>query len=279
MLPCSPSNDMRRKMKKVVGLIAVLFTVVVPVQANGADQKALVIVDSYFDSKVKAPNVSCITITNQVCTDVVTITSPLVENVINHGNAMAEVAKKQNASLPIILLRSVVPSAKSVSDVNAGNFIDALNWVDANSSKIGAVSFSRYFNGTKDCSPATTNTAAYGGVTVADQTIRQLIIKLKTKGIPVFASTGNTFAAKVDYPACITDTVSVGTGSLNLAGSIVSVNAFDSNTDYFGSASVYSYKTPVFGLIPQTTSSATVAVAAQWLTKGNLSTKVVEVTP
>ena len=266
-------------MKKVVGLIAVLFTVVVPVQANGADQKALVIVDSYFDSKVKAPNVSCITITNQVCTDVVTITSPLVENVINHGNAMAEVAKKQNASLPIILLRSVVPSAKSVSDVNAGNFIDALNWVDANSSKIGAVSFSRYFNGTKDCSPATTNTAAYGGVTVADQTIRQLIIKLKTKGIPVFASTGNTFAAKVDYPACITDTVSVGTGSLNLAGSIVSVNAFDSNTDYFGSASVYSYKTPVFGLIPQTTSSATVAVAAQWLTKGNLSTKVVEVTP
>ena len=266
-------------MKKIVALIAVLFAVVVPVQAQGADQKALVIIDSYFDSKVNAPNISCVTVTNQKCTDVVTTTSPLISNVINHGNAMAEVAKEQSSSLSIVLLRSAVPSAKSVADVNAGNFIDALIWVDANSSKIGAVSFSRYFNGTKNCSPATTNTAEYGGVSGADQKIRQLIVKLKTKGIPVFASTGNNPGTKIDYPACITETNSVGTGSVNSNGVIVSVNAFDNNTDYFGSSSVSNYKSVVFGSIPQTTSSATVAVAAQWLTKGALTDKVVDVNP
>jgi hypothetical protein len=82
---------------------------------------------------------------------------------------------------------------------------------------------------------------------------------------------------KIDYPACITDTVSVSTGGRNSQGTIVSVNAFDSNTDYFGSSDFSNYESSIFGLIPQTTSSSTVAVAAQWLTIGSLSDKVVPV--
>jgi hypothetical protein len=102
---------------------------------------------------------------------------------------MVEVAKKQNPNLSMILLSSAAVSAKSVSGVNAGNLIDALRWVEANSSTIGAVSLSRYMNGRKECSPASINTAPHGGVAKADQIIRTLIANLNSKGIPVFVST------------------------------------------------------------------------------------------
>jgi hypothetical protein len=60
---------------------------------------------------------------------------------------------------------------------------------------------------------------------------------------------------------------------------LVSANALDQDTDYVASSNLYSYTSSVFGLIPQTTSSATAAVAAQWLKTGSLSNKVVQVTP
>jgi hypothetical protein len=267
-------------MKKIaVGIISAMLSVLALVPSEAATEKSLVIIDSYFDSRVYNENVSCITITNTKCTDVARVTTNMPSAEVNHGNAMAEVAKKQHPSLSVILLLSTTPSAKTVNPVNPGNFIDALNWVNANSSKVGAVSLSRYFNGNKVCSPATTNTAAYGGVKGADATIRSLIATLKSKGIPVFVSTGNKPGTKIDYPACITDTVSVSTGELNSSGVLVSVNALDQNTDYVASSNLYSYTSSVFGLIPQTTSSATAAVAAQWLKAGSLSNKVVQVTP
>lgn len=266
-------------MKKIVfGIIAVLgIAYIQPAQAQSP--KSLVIIDSYFDSKVNAPNVKCITLQNTACTDVVIATNPSASHEFNHGNAMAEVAKRQSSSLSIILLRSTTTSKNSVAGLNAGNFIDALKWVNNNSSTVGAVSLSRYFNGTRTCSPASTNTATYGGVSGADKTIRALISTLKTKGISVFVSTGNKRGSTIDYPACITDTVSVTTGSLDSSGILQSGNAMDANTDYAGDNNIYSFTSPVFGLIPNTTSSSTVAVASQYLILGSLPSKVVSINP
>jgi hypothetical protein len=267
-------------MKKIVfGIIAVLgIAYIQPAQAQSP--KSLVIIDSYFDSKVNAPNIKCITLQNVVCTDVVVGVNSSISHEFNHGNAMAEVAKRQSSSLSIILLLSTTPNKNSVSGVNAGNFIDALNWVNNNSSTIGAVSVSRFFgNPNGRCAPSSINTAAHGGISKADLKIRQLITTLKAKGILVFASTGNKRGSKVDYPACIADTVSVTTGSLDSRGTLQSANAMDANTDYAGDASVYSFTSPVFGLIPNTTSSSTVAVASQYMLSGLSLTKVVRVTP
>lgn len=267
-------------MKKiVVGIIVAMFSATMLVPSQASNQKSLVIIDSYFDSKVYSSNVTCVTLQNQPCTDVLKVTSPSLSSEFNHGNAMAEVAKKQNPSMSIILLRSAAVNKTSVAAVNAGNFIDALNWVNSNKSRVGAVSVSRFFNGNKECSPSSTNTATFGGVAKADAIIRSLIASLKQDGIPVFVSTGNKQGTKIDYPACILDTVSVSTGSRNSSGNIVSVNALDANTDYVASSSVSVYTSKLLGLIPQTTSSATVAVAAQWLTTGSLNDKVVSVTP
>lgn len=255
-------------MKKIVALVAVLFLAAVPVQSH-ADSKALVIIDSYFDSRVINGNVSCILVNGTPCTDSVTKIPTSLSDNINHGDAMVEVAKKQSPSIKIIAIRAgVTPS----SDVNAGNFIDALKWVKANASQVSAVSFSRYFNGTASCSPASVNTAAYGGVTVADATIKQLLADLSLAGVRVFASTGNAPKTKVDYPACILSTYSVTSPG----------NVSDTNTDYSADLvrlplSGNNYVSPVFKLIPQTTSSATAAVAAQWVSLGNLTTKVVKV--
>jgi hypothetical protein len=261
-------------MKKIVALVAVLFSVVVPVQSQAADSKALVIIDSYFDSRVTGAEVVCRQ--NLDCSVTSLPVSTSLSSPINHGVGMVEVAKRQSASIKIIALRSATATKKSANELNAGDFIEALTWVNNNSSRVGAVSVSRYFNGTKPCSPSSTGTAPYGGVALADAKIKSLISSLKAKGIPVFASTGNTFGKAVDYPACILETNSVSTGDYNKSNVLVSANAFDSNTDFFATSTVYNYSSSVFGLLPQTTSSATAAVAAQYVA-GNQLTKIVQV--
>lgn len=279
MLPCHQIDDIvrmkRNKMKKIVALAAVLFSVVMPVQAQ-AEQKSLVIIDSYFDSRAVGATIICAPTLN--CSTTAKPSTSISDNT-NHGDAMVEVAKKQGVS-NIIALRS---ASTPTSDVNAGNFIEALTWVNNNSSSIGAVSFSRFFNGTKTCSPSSTNTLNYGGVAGADAKIKSLIAELKNKGIPVFASTGNKGqTAPVDYPACILDTASVTANNYTQATS-------DVNTDYQGSlpSGVSNYIGTIIWnpltkigatAIPQTTSSATVAVASTYVIKG-LTTKVVSVLP
>jgi hypothetical protein len=263
----------RNKMKKIIALAAVLFSVVVPIQANGAETKSLVIIDSYFDSKVTDKNVSCIVVsTNSSCTDVVTITSPLVGNVINHGNAMVEVAKRQNANLKIIALRSAPASAKSVADVTPAMFIDALKWVDNNSNNVGAVSFSRYFNhATKPCMPTTS--APYTPE-LADAAIKSLISSLNSKGIQIFAATGNTFGStKIDYPACLSSVNAVTAPGL-ADNSAVKYSADLIRLPLLGD----NYLSSVFKAIPLTTSSATASVAAQYVSLGSIIGKPVKVT-
>lgn len=235
-----------------------------------ADTKSLAIIDSYFDSRVSVSQSVC-TATTGCNTYLKTIPSSLVSPV-NHGDAMVEVAKRQNPGVQIIAIRAANASVTSVNDMNAGDFIQALQWVNNNPGNIGAVSVSRYFNGNTPCTPNSTNTATFGGWQNADNLIRQLIISIKSKGIQIFASAGNTKNAPVDYPACITDTNSVSVGDLNKSNQIVSLFAFDANTDYFVSGSLYNYKSTVFGSIPNTTSSATVATAVKYLS-GTLDKK------
>lgn len=261
-------------MKKIVALLAVLFSVVVPVQSQAADSKALVIIDSYFDSRAIDSNVTClIVLTKAPCTDDVKKFSKSLSDNTNHGNAMIAVAQKQNPGLKIIALRS---ASSPSSDVNAGNFIDALTWVNNNSSLVSAISFSRYFNGTNVCTPASVNTAQHGGVVGANQKIVALVSQLKAKGIYVFASTGNKMGKPVDYPACLPEIYSVGVGSLNSSGNLVSVYQFDQSTDYYASADVFSYSTTKLGLVANTTSAGTVAVASLYASGVPLS-KVVSV--
>lgn len=253
-------------MKKVLAAFVLLFSIVTPIQSQATETKSLVIIDSYFDSRVASSNVLCVVVvTKAPCTDVVKKFPSSLSDNLNHGNAMVEVAKKQNTSLKIIALRS---SPSPQSDVTPATFIDALRWVDINSAKVSAVSFSRFFNNpSKPCMPSAS--APYTPDT-ADKEIKRLISVLKSKGIPVFASTGNAPKKTVDYPACIADTNSVTSPG----------NISDINTDFsvdLQRTNGANFISNVFGLIPLTTSSATAAVAAQWVSLSNLPTGLVEI--
>jgi hypothetical protein len=174
--------------------------------------------------------------------------------------AMVEVARRNNPEVPLVLLRSATVSNKgAVGILNGNDFLAALKWVDANSSNVSAVSFSYGLSGnmTKpgECKLSPTGLV---NIKIVDPAIRSTVANLKNKGIPVFVSTGNDSNRKpVAYPACITDTVSVST---------FPVGNHDANTDYFGvlPTGKFNYGSVLFGLIPQTTSSANVAVATQW---------------
>lgn len=263
-------------MKKIVALVAVLFSVVMPVQSQATETKSLVIIDSYFDSRVVSGNVTCITPQGKACLYAAKLPLPTsLSHNTNHGNAMVEVAKNQNPSISIIAISAAGP----VTDVNAGHFIESLRWVEKNFNKVSAVSVSRFFNGSATCTPSSINTAQYGGVLGADQQIKSLILSLKKKEVPVFASTGNKAGTKIDYPACIIDTNSVSVGAMNKSGVLISSYALDTNTDYLATSDVYNYKSPVLGFIANTTSAGTVAVAATFVTTHQLTGKVINVKP
>ena len=244
-------------MKKIVALVAVLFSVVLPVQSQAAEFKALVIIDSYFQSNVAA---NPITSNGSACKQVAPVKNATPSSPYNHGTAMYAVAKLQNPALNII----PICGANATTEMTPAMFINTLTWVNNNSSNVGAVSFSRFFNhATKPCMP--TASAPYTPET-GNAEIKRLIAALNAKGIQVFASTGNTVGKAVNYPACLTETKSVV--HANELGQ--PLGQYDVNTKYFvklsDDGSKWSYSTPQFGLVAHSSSSATAAVSAMWIT-------------
>jgi hypothetical protein len=245
--------------------------VVTPTPTPAVNTKPIVIIDSYFDTRVANTTIVCIATDKCVNTPK---PSKRVSDPVNHGMAMVEVARRNNPDVPLILVRSATVSNKgAVGILNGNNFLAALKWVDTNSSNVSAVSFSYGLSGnmTKrgDCKLSPTGLV---NVKIVDPAIRSTVTSLKNKGIPVFVSTGNNSNRKpVAYPACITDTVSVST---------FPVGNHDANTDYFGvlPTGKFNYGSVLFGLIPQTTSSANVAVATQWQKGLTVTDKIVKVT-
>ena len=254
-------------MKKIFIALSVLFSVLT-VPANAVQGGAVVIIDSYFDARVSNATIVCIA-TDKCANSAKPSTK--VSDAVNHGTAMAEVARRNNPNVPLVLLRSAnVDKKGAVGILNGNDFLAALKWVDANSSTVSAVSFSYNLSGNMS-KPGDCKLSPTGLVDIykTDPAIRATIVNLKTKGIPVFVSTGNDSNKKpVNYPACITDTVSVST---------FPVGNYDANTDYFGvlPEGKWNYQSASFGSIPQTTSSATVAVATQWQKGLTVTDKVV----
>lgn len=253
-------------MKKIVLLVIAIFAALLPTTQAQANNKALAIIDSYFDSRAFVGNTTCVTLSNAVCADDIKVIPAQPSHEVNHGNSMALVARKQSPNINIILVRSgtVVINKRDAnkSYVNAMT-VDQLNqallFVKNNASKFAAVSLSRGSADTGKC--ATTNRTT-------DASIKSLISQLKSMNIPVFISTGNKPNNPIEYPACISDSMSVAAG---IGGTVYNSN-YNSTVDYIGSTpvNVFSYNLGTF-LVPQTTSSATAAVASHYVNGTSLS--------
>ncbi len=240
-------------------------------EVERSKEKALVIVDAYFDSSKISGEVIDVCIARVGC-DLVPSPTAGTSSAFNHGTAMAYLARKANPDVKLYLVRaaSSVKNARTgkvwLKRVSGNDFLNALKFVQSKKDEVGAVSFSYSMNGNMQ-KAGECRLSTYGGVNVSvvDPQIRSTVSELKSAGITVFAATGNNFNRRpVSYPACIPDVASVASG---FGDRILSSSNHDANTDYVGALPerVLTYTSTVFGSIGHATSSATVSVAAMWL--------------
>jgi hypothetical protein len=265
------------KLRKTTALLFAALLAFVPLSAQATteseeqvQEKALVIIDSYFDSSKISGDVVNVCVATNGCnltpTPVSGVSSPY-----NHGTAMAELARKANPNVKLYLVRAADsiqnPRTKlvTISIINGNNLLNALKFVELNKEEVSAVSFSYNLSGNMKFGECKLSTIGGVNVRIVDPQIRSSIGSLKGIGIPFFAATGNDGNKKpVAYPACITETNSVAAGA---GSAMIPSSNSDVNTDFVGAlpANSFTYTSSIFGLLPQSTSAATVSVAAKWI--------------
>lgn len=267
MLSCHQIDDIvktkRNKMKKIVALVAVLFSVVVPVQSQAAVGERIVIIDSYFDKSKVTGSVEFVCLATDKCVNTPTPKPGAGTDAVNHGTVMANMARQQNPTATLVLIQTEEIKNGSVNSVGltGQDFLNALTWVSSNKANISAVSFSYNLTGNataaKPCA-----LSSNGGIAVkaVDDKIKASVLSLKSAGVPVLAAAGNDKNKPLQYPACLADVVSVG--STYLSGyHQTNVKIVATLTGASGSLKSVS---PWFGSVDFTTSAATAAVAANW---------------
>jgi hypothetical protein len=249
-----------------------------PTTAPAATGKALVIVDSYFDSSKISGNVIDVCLARVGCE---LTPNPIsgVSSAFHHGTAMAELARKANPDATLYLVRAASAFSNprtgvvTMQVINGNDFLNALRFAKSKQDEVGAVSFSYSLNGNMprigDCRLSTVGMV---NVAITDPAIRAQVAELKDLGIPVFAATGNDGNRKpVSYPACIPDVMSVASG---IGDNFLSTSNHDATTDYVGAlpANIFNFTSATYRTIPLATSSATASVAALWVA-GKVSDK------
>ena len=252
-------------MKKIVALVAVLFSVVVPVQSQAAVGERIVIIDSYFDkSKITGP-VEFVCLAKDKCVNVASPKPGMGTDPVNHGTVMANIARQQNSTATLVLIQTEEVSGGLINKVGltGQDFLNALIWVSSNKSNISAVSFS--YNLTGNAKMGECKLSTNGGIAVkaVDNNIKLAVYSLKSTDIPVLAAAGNFNNKPLQYPACLPDVISVGsTGQptyhqKNVKVLATIINSVD-NTSSMRTVS------PWLGTVEFNTSAATVAVASNW---------------
>lgn len=216
-------------MKKLAVIVAALFAFVgiAPAQANA--QSAVAIIDVNFESQLIDGQVTEICITAiSVCNSTASPRNASQFKAFNHGTIMADIARAHNPSAPLFLLES---GTTKTGVVTGNELLNALNWVVANASKhnIKTVSFSYNAGNGSRCVPSSPGV----NINTAHANIVRAIASLKASGIKFYASSGNHVRGnQVDYPACISDTVAVGsdvyTGSMQLSDIVLSGSTYTS---------------------------------------------------
>ena len=98
----------------VVTLIGLFLSSPSSATSNGS----VVIIDSYFDTRV--PNATIVCIATDKCTNIAK-PSAKVSDAVNHGTAMAEVARRNNPNVSLVLLRSANVDKKGAVGILNGN--------------------------------------------------------------------------------------------------------------------------------------------------------------
>ena len=255
-------------MKKVVGLFVIIFTAAFlpAVQAN--QKPAIAIIDTAVDTnKINVFHEVCV-MQELRCPNGKTEMSgpgsaylPWIEpnprrkdprTEFNHGTQMTTIASAVGRDINVIFVR-IVPQARNGGQgyYDAENDLNgALNWVLNNQTKYNIVAVSASLGSRKiGTGPAY--------CPVRDN-LRNSIINLQKVGVATIIAAGNSYdTQRVDFPACISESVAVG--SVNERGSIENYSNGGPDLDFYA---LGTYNTSLGRLMG--TSAATAAFAAYW---------------
>lgn len=209
-------------MNKKLTAILLTLTFIAPIKALAADTTAvptIAILDTAIDSslpefKDKIVQEVCI-IDWTTCPNGLSYMegpgaakmSPdlIVKNGFDHGTQMASIFLKNNPNAKIVFVKIIGNTQTGARQVALESTVfNALNWVKKNASKynIKAVSMSQ---GHHNLGPAGTDYCPKTPIT------KQSVIDLASMNIPVFFPSGNgRDYSRIDWPACIDESVSVG---------------------------------------------------------------------
>jgi hypothetical protein len=271
MLSCSPSNDLRRKMKKIaVGLIAV-FGLVLLQPAQAEEKKSIVIIDTAVDTSLPELQGK---IVYEVCLmeelrcpnkksfmegpGSATLPVPQVySGGFAHGTQMSLVATRTNPNINIVFIR-IFPMDKNGNVVhsaaNSNSTVkQALDWVVKNKTKFNVVSVSVSLGQR----PLKTG-ANYCSINRFDSGLKSSIESLKNLGVAsVFATGNDRDKSRINYPACLADAIAVA--SIGPRGNTESYNNDSAELDFYALGRHELATENVSG-----TSAATAAFAAYW---------------
>lgn len=217
--------------KKIAALFAAMLLVVGVTPAQAEVKESIAIIDANFEASLISGDVIEVCVVDAaLCARDDKPANTRQYQSYNHGTIMADVVRQNNPNATIILVRA---ANIKTSVVNGIGFAAALDWIQENKSKhnITKVSFSYNAGNGSRCLPSTPGV----DVLKAHQNILGDIANLKSMGTTVYAASGNYSSGdRIDYPACITDVVAVGStvykGSQAQSDVVVSGFTYTSNS-------------------------------------------------
>ena len=225
--------------KKLITAVAA-FLLLIPISANAALKNtevslpSIAILDTAIDSKLPQLNgkviyEACFT-SNSSCpggksfvegTGAAYLPSNIISNNgFDHGTGITSVAIKSNPNVNIVFIRIIGNTPTGGRAVTPSTTIAmALNWATQNKDKfnIKAISMSQghhNLRSTPDYCPK-------------DSAVEAEINRAITNNIGVFFPAGNSWDSRLDWPACIPNSIAVGATDPN--GYIAGYSNFDSN--------------------------------------------------
>jgi serine protease len=252
-------------MKKVVGLLLVLFTAAFLPAVSANEKPSIAIIDTAIDT-------SAVNVIHEVCLmeekrcpnkqsymegpGAATLPlDQLYKNMFDHGTNMSAVAKIVSPDVNIVFIRMIPMTNKGTLGIYTDNTMnEALKWVIANKTKFNIVATSISFgsHNFKKTGPG------YCSITRVGQDLRKNIITLQTMGVGTMFAAGNHYdKSRVDYPACISEAVAVG--AVGERGNVENYSNSGAELDFYALGTYDVNGKRVMG-----TSPATAALAAFW---------------
>jgi hypothetical protein len=256
-------------MKKVVGILAILFTAAFLPAVSAEEKPAIAIIDTAVDtSKVKNVVYEVCILYEIRCPNKNSFmegpgaaslpAAQLYKNGFEHGTIMSLIASAVNKDMNIVFIRVVSMTNTGRQGYYDDKLVDqALKWVAANKTRFNIVAVS--------ASVGSHQLKSMPNYCPINTSLRNTIISLQNIGVATIFAAGNNYDIdRVDYPACISEAIAVG--STGEQGNVELYSNGGKDIDFYA---LGTYNTSVKRAMG--TSAATAALAGYWAKsyKGN----------